>query len=123
MSVNIGKEKILQFTIPATELAAGTTIELVSPYNGYITGASVIVQTAVGTGGVVTFEVNTVAVAGLALTVADSATKGTVIAEDAPTDNSATREIEIGDRIEIVPASEFASAGALSGYLRINENG
>lgn len=123
MSVNIGKEKILQFEIPATELAAGTSIELACPYNGFITGASVIVQTAIGTGGDVTFEVGGVAVAGLTLTVADSATKGTVIAEDAPTDNSATREVEIGDRIEIIPASEFASAGALSGYIRINENG
>lgn len=119
MSKAAGTRSILQYTIAQTELLAGTPIELVSPVNGYIETLQGIVQTAVTTGGVISVEINTVAVVGLSLTVADAAAKG-VRYSDTPTLPSATRKVLVGDRIEIIPAAEFATAGALAGQLVIN---
>lgn len=119
MSLKMGQDVHVQFSIPQTELLAGTAIEVIAPVDGYIKELYTTVQTAVTTGGVVTVEVETVAVAGLSITVADAATKGTV-QSGTPTAGSSTRAVSKGDRIEIIPSAAFDTAGALAGFLTIN---
>lgn len=113
-----GGKVYLPWDIPATELAAGTSVEVVCPVGGRISLNRTIIQTAIVTGGVITVEIAGVAVDGLSHTIADSATKGTV-GSDAPTALHATAVVEAGDRIEIIPASEFTGGGAVSGILEI----
>lgn len=108
----------LPFYINETDTLAGTSAELVCPVAGRISRMSVIVQKTVTTGGDVTALVGTTAVAGLACTVADGATKGTVVT-DTPTLGDATTVVAAGDRIQIAPAAAFATAGAVSGVLEI----
>lgn len=120
MGLVIGQRRYIDFSIPATELAAGTTIELVAPQAGSIEELHLVVQTAIVTGGAVTVKVGTTDVAGLSITVADSATKGTTYS-DTPTAGSSTKQVAKGGRIQIVPAAAFNGGGALSGVLVIND--
>lgn len=108
----------IPFVIPSVELLAGTSIELVSPVAGEIEGLSVIVQTAIDTGGDVTVKSGTTDVDGLSCTVASAATKGTVV-RDTSTAGHASRAVAAGGRIQIVPSAAFATAGALNGVLDI----
>lgn len=106
------------FNIPASELAAGTSIEVISPVAGQIVMMKTIVQTAIVTGGAITAKVDTTDISGLSITVADSATKGTV-QTDSIANTVASGAVVAGDRIQIVPASDFNGGGAISGYLKI----
>lgn len=108
----------IHFVIPQTELLAGTAIELVSPVAGEVEGMSVIVQTAIDTGGDVTVAVGVTAVDGLTCTVANAAAKGAVV-RDTSTAGHASRAVAAGGRIQIVPSAAFATAGALNGVLDI----
>lgn len=108
----------LPFTIPATELAAGTTIEVIAPADGQIVRMSTIVQTAIVTGGDVTAKVDTTDVTGLSITIADSATKGTVQTDNIA-NTVASGAVVAGDRIQIVPSSGFNGGGAVSGFIKI----
>ena len=115
----VGGEKVyVPFVIGATELAAGTPTELIAPCAGRISLLRTTVQVAIVTGGAITVEVNTVAVDGLSITVADSATVGTR-QSDAPTAAHATAVVAAGDRIEIIPAAGFNGGGAMAGILEI----
>ena len=109
---------VLPFAINETDTLAGTSAELVSPVDGAITELEVIVQKAVTTGGDVTASVGTTAVDGLACTIADAATKGTIVA-DTPTAGHATTVVAKGGRIQVTPAAAFATAGAVSGFVEI----
>ena len=106
------------FDIPATELAAGTTIEVISPVAGQVVMMKTIIQTAIVTGGDITAKVGTTDIAGLSITVANSATKGTV-QSDSIAATVATGAVAEGDRLQIVPSSGFNGGGAVSGYLKI----
>lgn len=106
------------WSINETDTLAGTSAELVSPCAGRIVRNTVIVQKAVTTGGDVTASVGVTAVDGLTCTIADAATKGTVVT-DVPTAGHASAVVAAGDRIQIVPAAAFATAGALNGVLEI----
>lgn len=108
----------LPFFINQTDLLAATSAELISPIAGRITKLMTTIQIAVTTGGVITVEVDATPVDGLSITVADSATKGT-IQSDTPTAAHATAVVAVGSRIEIQPAAEFDTAGAVSGILVI----
>lgn len=119
MSLLMGKNVVIPFAINQTDLLAGTAFEIVAPCDGFVSELQVIVQTAVTTGGGITVEVEGDAVDGLTVTVADAATKGTVLS-DKPTANTATRIVSKGDRIEVIPAAAFATAGAVNGNLIIN---
>lgn len=121
MGSNIGRLAFIPFVIPQVELLAGTTIELVAPFDGFIEELQSIINTAVTTGGTLTVKIGTTDVAGLTITVADAATKGTV-QSDIPTKPSATRRFLKGDRIQIVPSAGFATAGAINGNLRVRQN-
>jgi hypothetical protein len=119
--ISTGTRFYLPFVIPQTELLAGTAIELVAPCDGFFEELQVIVQTAVTTGGPITVNVGTTAVAGLTVTVADAATKGTVY-QDKPTEPSATRQFKKGDRISVVADAAFATAGAVAGNLTCRDS-
>lgn len=108
----------LPFFISATDLSAGTAIDLVSPVSGSIQRLTTIVTTAIVTGGDVTAAVGATAVAGLACTIADAAAKGSVVT-DTPTAGDASLTVAAGDRIQIVPAAAFNGGGAVNGYLEI----
>ena len=118
MSLKAGILTHLKWSLPATELAAGTSHEIVSPVAGYIENIRAVAQVAIVTGGAVTVEINTVAVTGLSLTVADSDAKGTRYSDDA-TAGTSTRLVAKGDRIEIQPSAAFNGGGALDGFLTI----
>lgn len=107
------------FAINETDTLAPTTAELIAPVAGVISRMSVIVQKAVTTGGDVTLKVDTTDVVGLACTVADAATKGT-IATDTPTAGDASTVVAAGQRIQVCPAAAFNTAGAVSGFVEIS---
>lgn len=116
-----GRDKIrMQGIIDATMLSAGTAVEVIAPCAGYISKLQTVVQTAIVTGGAVTVEVATVAVTGLSITVADSATKGTVQSDTPTTPRSSTTVVAAGDRITITPAAAFNGGGALAFTLEID---
>lgn len=116
MALQMGDKIYIPFDIPATELAAGTSIELSAPEAGVIEELITMVQTAIVTGGVVTAKIGTTDITGLTITVADAATKGTV-QSDAPTLPSSTRYVAKHGRMQIVPSAAFNGGGALSGWL------
>lgn len=118
MTLKMGEDIAVPFVINATDLSAGTTQEIVSPIDGYVDELQTIVQTAIVTGGAITVKVGTTDVDGLSITVADSATKGTVQSDKA-TPRHASRKVAKGGRIQIVPAAAFNGGGAVSGNLII----
>lgn len=114
----VAERKQLPFFINQTDLLAPTAAELIAPCDGYIVGLYTTVQVAVTTGGPITVEANTVAVADLSITIEDAATKGTV-QSDTIDYGVATAKVSKGDRIEILPDAAFATAGAINGFLEI----
>lgn len=97
---------------------AGTSHNIVCPVAGNITKLTTICQAGVTTGGAITVEVNTTAVDGLSLTIADSSAEGDVDT-DTPTAGHATTAVAVGDRIEIIPAAAFASSADIFFILEI----
>lgn len=93
---------------------AGTGLNFVCPVAGVIRKMSTIAQTGITTGGAVTLEVNTVAVNGLSVTVADSSVEGDVDS-DTPTYGHASTVVAVGDRLEV----QFAAALNASSDLLI----
>ena len=108
----------LPWYLDQTDLLAPTPAELVCPVAGRITLLRTIIQATVTTGGAITVEVDTVAVDGLTITIIDTEATG-VRQSDAPTAAHASALVEAGDRIEIIPAAAFATAGRISGVLEI----
>lgn len=115
----------LDFNIEATELAAGTSEFLVTPYAGLVDRATTVVQEAVGTGGAITLEIGGTAVTGLSVVVANSAAAGDVDT-DTPTDTSGldtTRRLAARGALEVVVDAAFATTGALNGVVELNTQG
>lgn len=115
-------EVVLPFFINETDLLAGTSQWLISPMEGEVVEIGVVVQKAVTTGGAITVELEGVAVSGISVTVADGAAAGTVYTDTSAL-NEPTRRVQDGKAIEIVPAAAFATAGAVSGWVRIVGSG
>lgn len=106
--------RILKGYINAADLAAGTAKSFVAPCDGYIELLRTqVVDAAVGTGGAVTVEVDTVAVTGLSIAVANSAAIGTTQEDTPTTAQSTTTKVKKGQTITVTPASAFATSGAL----------
>lgn len=119
MSLKAGTASHLAFVIPQVQLLAATPIDLVAPADGYVTGLTLIVDTAVTTGGTVKPQIGTTDVPGVLATVANAATKGTLAVATDPTPSAPGRFVAKGGRIRIVPAG-FATAGVLNGVLFFN---
>lgn len=110
-----GGKILIPFDFNQTDLLAPTAQNLVAPCAGYITGIRGNVQVAVTTGGAITVEANTVAVVGLSITVANSATVGTTHSDFVG--KIATGLCAAGDDITVTPAAAFDTAGAYKGYI------
>lgn len=122
MSLKAGGRLPLYWHLGATELAAGTSFEIVAPAAGYLSELSSICQVAIVTGGAITVLTGAAGgttVAGLGLTIPDAQAKGAVLT-DLPTTGTATRLVAKGDRIQIVPAAAFNGGGALDGWLYLD---
>jgi hypothetical protein len=112
----------IPFQIDQTDLLAATPISVPSPVAGVISKLVTIAWKAVTTGGAVTMKVNNTAVDGLSVTVADGGGAGD-LDSDTPTLGHASTVVAVGDELEILPASNFDTAGALTGYIEITTVG
>lgn len=121
VTINGNKEPVyVQTTITEAEVDAATSKFVVAPVAGYIVGAQVVSESAVTTGGSITFKIATVAVTGLAVVVADSGGAGGVYDSDVPTSYvGATGLVAKGDIIEIVGDAAFNASSALHVTLAI----
>ena len=120
MSLIMGERATLPFIFNQTDLLAGTSQELIAPCDGFVNELHTTVQAAPTTGGAIGVGLGDTptAVAGLSITVADAAVKGTRQSAVA-TPGDATRVVKKGDRIQVTAAAAFATAGALNGYVEI----
>ena len=117
MGLKIGAEYAIPFAIPQVELLAGTAIDLVAPADGFINEIQAVATTTITTGGAITVQTKgTTTVDGLNATFANAAAKGTVRSGRA-TKGHASRWVNKGDRISILPAAAFDGAGAVNGQL------
>jgi len=99
---------------------AGTAFNIVSPVAGSIRKLTTIAQGTITTGGAITVEVNTVAVTGLSVVVADGAVEGEVDSDEPTTLGSSTTVVAVGDRIEIIPAAGFNASADIYFVLEID---
>lgn len=97
---------------------AGTGLNFVSPVAGRISKVLTIAQGTITTGGAVTCEVNTTAVDGLSVTVADGTAEGEVDS-DTPTAGHASARVAVGDRIELQFAAGFNASADLMCIIEI----
>jgi hypothetical protein len=122
MAEVIGRHNRLAFQFAEADLIANNPLELVSPFEGFVYGLRPIVQKTVTTGGTLTVKNfrtgSAVTVAGLSVTVANGATKGTVPTPGVSTPGDTSLYVKVGDRLQIFPGG-FATAGALNGVLSI----
>lgn len=106
------------FQIDETDLLAATPISLLCPVAGTIKQVKTMVWKAVGTGGTLTMKVKNTLVDGLSVVVANAAAAGDVDS-DTPTAGHASTVVAVGDELELLPESAFATSGALTGYIEI----
>lgn len=97
---------------------AGTSLELVAPVAGRIKKVTTIARGTITTGGAITVEVDTVAVDGLSVVVADGAVAGEVDS-DVPTVGHATAAVAAGSRIEVIPAAGFNASADIFVIIEI----
>lgn len=97
---------------------AGTPLDLFSPVAGRIARVSTVARGTITTGGAITVEVNTVAVDGLSVVVADGAVAGEYDT-DIPTADHATAIVAVGDRIGIIPALTFNASADMGVIVEI----
>lgn len=103
----------------AAAIDAGTSYELNSPVAGVIRKLGITGEGTTTTGGAITVEVNTTAVDGLSVTVANGAAAGEYDS-DVATLGHASTAVAVGDRIEIIPAAAFNAAADMSFVLEID---
>lgn len=100
-------------------LAGGVFVRFRSPIEGFIEELDVVVDVAVTTGGVVKLQLGGVDVAGAAVTVANGAAQG--VGYNAVTAlAAATAKVAKNQAIQINVDVAFATAGAISGYVRVS---
>ena len=109
----------LAWQMEQVALLAGTPLSLPYPHKaGSIAKLSTMSGVDITTGGAVTMKVNNTSVDGLSVTVADAGGAGDQDS-DTPTAGHASIAVVLDDELEIIPASEFATAGTLNGYIEI----
>jgi hypothetical protein len=101
---------------------AGAGAYVVSPVAGRITKASSVVATTVTTGGAIAVAVNSTAVDGLSIVVANSAAAGEVDS-DTPTAGHASALVAVGDTINFTPEAAFNAAGDMMYTVEIDVDG
>ncbi len=106
------------FSILEAEADAGTVAYVYPGVAGTIVDAGVAIGDTVTTGGALDFAVNTTAVDGLVLTIADGATAG-VVYSDTPTLGHASTVFTATDYIKITPAAAINASGRMVGWIGI----
>ena len=123
-TVDLPSRVFVTENVDATRLSAGTSCWALAPLASFVERATTCVDTAIVTGGDVTFKIATVTIVGLTCTVADSAVVGSVVTDTPTTVNGAANATNVvtADRtaIEIVPAAAFNGGGALDVTLELN---
>jgi hypothetical protein len=109
----------LQGRMLAAAIDAGTSYEVTSTVAGVVRKLTITGEGTTTTGGAITVEVNTVAVDGLSVVVANGAAAGEVDSDEA-TLGHATTVVAVGDRIEIIPASAFNASADMAFVLEID---
>lgn len=108
----------LPFILNATDLSAGTSQQIPVPVAGTIQRLVITTQVQISTGGVVTLTKNAVAVAGVSITVANSAAVGTV-QQVAPTAGDATATVAAADALAVTASAAFNGGGQITGFVEI----
>lgn len=123
-TVDLPPKLFVTENVDATRLSAGTSCWALAPLASFVERATTCVDTAIVTGGDVTFKISTVTIVGLTCTVADSAVVGSVVTDTPTTVTGAANATNVvtADRtaIEIVPAAAFNGGGALDVTLELN---
>ena len=123
-TVDLPSKLYVTENVDATRLSAGTSCWALAPLASFVERATTCVDTAIVTGGDVTFKIATVTIVGLTCTVADSAVVGSVVTDTPTTVNGAANATNVvtADRtaIEIVPAAAFNGGGAIDVTLELN---
>jgi len=120
--IDFGNGRVaVPFEIPATEYAAGTSIFVTSPVDGFIVGVETVVTTATTGDQTLTVELGTTAVDGLSVAIAGSSAVDTKDSDTASY-RHATAAVDKGDGIELVITST-PSAGAVNGHIIIETDG
>lgn len=123
-TVSLPPRVFLSEQLDATRLSAGTSCYVLAPFAGFVERATSCVDTAIVTGGDITFEISNVAITGLTVTVPDSAAVGSVVSDTPTTVNGAANANNVitADRtaLEIVPAAAFNGGGALDVTVELN---
>jgi hypothetical protein len=97
---------------------AGTALNIVSTVAGQIIKLTTIADGGITTGGEVTVKIGTTLVDGLSVTIG-AASEGEVDSDTA-TVGHASAVLAVGDRIQIVPASEFNSSEDIGFVLEVD---
>lgn len=120
----IGAPIRLPFYADAVDTSLGSTAspDLIAPCDGVITRLGTNVRTAISTGGTVTAAVGTTAVAGLSITIANSATKGT-IQFGTPTVGDVTTVVTKDARIQVIIQDAFTGGGSVEGFIEMVPTG
>jgi hypothetical protein len=125
-----GDKRHIPFSINATDLAAGTPQYFNCPFDGFIAKLEIVVQSVVGTGGVIKVQKSSIvdgsdAIAGLAdvtgasVTVANSAEAGFRQVGVATGDAQTNRKVSKGDLIALNVDAAFATSGAINGQISL----
>jgi hypothetical protein len=110
----------LQTRLTEAEGDAATSVFVSSPCAGYITKAQIVTESAVTTGGSITFKIATVAVTGLTVVIADGGGAGGVYDADVPTSLvGATGLVAAGDMIEIVGDAAINAGASMHVLIEI----
>lgn len=100
---------ILMDHILEAAVDGATGFNFVSPVAGVVKKVWTIAQGGITTGGTATAEINTVAINGLGVVIANSAAEGDVDSDE-PTRDHASTVVAAGDRIEVQFPTPFASS-------------
>lgn len=106
------------FAATEAEVDAGTSFYACPGFAGNVVDAAVAVGDDVTTGGTITVEIANVAVDGLGLVVANSATAGTIVTDSATADHASTA-FTAAQALEIVFPAAFNASGRHVGYVGV----
>jgi hypothetical protein len=113
-SIQPGPITRVPFDISAADVSAGTPFDFICPVDGFMGRFTIIIQTAIVTGGVVNVKNNVTDIPLATITVADAATKGS-IQTVATAKGEPLRAVTKGQRMQIVHSAAFNGGGAISG--------
>lgn len=114
--------KRVDFQYTEAELDAAVVRYLTPGFAGYVVSSGIVIENTVTTGGALQFAVNTTDIVGLAPTIADGGTAGTIYT-DTPTGDG-TEIFAATDALRITPAAAINASAPVCGYVNcVQTNG